>query len=140
MTPRPASPEEAQEAVRACPRLLPRGGASKPALSTPDEGVASLELSGLRGVLEYEPGEFTFTALAGTPVGEVDALLAGQGQYLPFDPILAQRGATLGGTVGAGANGPGRQRYGGLRDFLLGVRFVNGEGKLVRGGARVVKN
>lgn len=140
MTLRPISPEEVQEAVRACPRLLPRGAGSKPALSTPADGAASLELAGLRGVLEYEPGEFTFTALAGTPVGEVEALLADKGQYLPFDPILVQRGATLGGTVAAGANGPGRQRYGGLRDFLLGIQFVDGEGRLVRGGAKVVKN
>ena len=56
------------------------------------------------------------------------------GQYLPFDPPLAGKGATLGGTVAAGLSGPSRHRYGGLRDFLLGVRFVDGEGRAVRGG------
>jgi glycolate oxidase FAD binding subunit len=91
-------------------------------------------------VLEYDPAEYTFTALAGTSVVEVEKLLAERGQYLPCDPILGQRGATLGGTVAAGVNGPGRQRYGGVRDFLIGLRFVDGQGKLVRGGGKVVKN
>ncbi len=140
MTLRPTTPAEAQALVRANPRLLPRGGGSKPALSTPPEGVPALELAGLSGVLEYEPAEYTFTALAGTPVAEVEKLLGQQGQYLPFDPPLVQQGATLGGTVAAGVNGPGRQRYGGVRDFLIGVRFIDGEGKLVHGGGKVVKN
>lgn len=140
MTPRPASPEEVQDIVRTSPRLLPRGGGSKPALSTPPGAVPILELSGLSGVLEYEPDEYTFTALAGTPVATVESLLAQHGQYLPFDPILAQRRATLGGTVAAGLSGPGRQRYGGVRDFLIGVRFIDGQGQLVHGGGKVVKN
>jgi glycolate oxidase FAD binding subunit len=89
--------------------------------------------------LAYEPGEFTFTALAGTPVGEVKQLLAEQGQYLPFDPLLVERGATLGGVVAAGTAGPGRYRYGGVRDLLMGVRFVDGLGRLVGGGGQVVK-
>jgi glycolate oxidase FAD binding subunit len=59
---------------------------------------------------------------------------------MPFDPLLARRGATLGGTVAANTAGPGRYRYGGVRDFLLGVRFVDGEGNLIRGGGKVVKN
>lgn len=140
MTLQPATPEEVQAAVKSQPCLLARGGGSKPALSTPPAGVSSLDLSGLAGVLEYEPEEYTFTALAGTPVAEVESLLSQQGQYLPFDPILAQQGATLGGTVAAGANGPGRQRYGGIRDFLLGLRFVDGESQLIRSGGKVVKN
>jgi glycolate oxidase FAD binding subunit len=99
-----------------------------------------LALGGLSGVLEYESSEFTFTALAATPIADVEKLVAEHGQYLPFDPPLAKSGATLGGTVAAGLSGPGRYRYGGVRDFLLGVRFVNGEGELVRGGGKVVKN
>jgi glycolate oxidase FAD binding subunit len=140
MSLRPATVEETQALVQANPRLLPRGGGSKPVLSTPPEGVSSLELSGLSGVLEYEPEEYTFTALAGTPVAEVENLLAQRGQYLPFDPPLAQQGSTLGGTVAAGVNGPGRQRYGGVRDFLIGLRFIDGQGRLVHGGGKVVKN
>lgn len=130
-----------QDAVRSSKTpLRPRGAGTKPALSAPLEGAASLELGGLRGVLEYNPGEFVFTALAGTPVAEVEALLAEHGQYLPFDPLLAARGATLGGTVAAGLSGPGRYRYGGVRDFILGVKYVDGAGELVRGGGKVVKN
>jgi glycolate oxidase FAD binding subunit len=148
MATRPTKIEEVQAAARDYARLLPRGGGTKPALSTPPDGVAAfdsppltqLDLAALSGVLEYEPGEFTFTALAGTRIAEVNALLDEHGQYLPFDPLLVERGATLGGTVAAGISGPGRYRYGGVRDFLLGVRFVDGEGRLVRGGAKVVKN
>jgi glycolate oxidase FAD binding subunit len=70
----------------------------------------------------------------------VQAELAKHGQYLPFDPPLAAEGATLGGTVAAGLSGPGRLRYGGVRDFIIGVRWVDGSGELIRGGGKVVKN
>ena len=66
--------------------------------------------------------------------------LARHGQYLPFDPILSAHGSTLGGAVAAGVSGSGRYRYGGVRDFLLGVQFLDGKGRLVRGGGKVVKN
>jgi glycolate oxidase FAD binding subunit len=137
---RPTTPQEVQEAVLTHPRLRPRGAGTKPALSSPKEGEALLDLSGLRGILEYEPEEFVFTALAGTPLREIEAALKAHGQYLPFDPPLLGKGATLGGTVAAGLSGPMRHRYGGVRDFILGVRFVDGEGRLVRGGGKVVKN
>jgi glycolate oxidase FAD binding subunit len=73
-------------------------------------------------------------------VKELSAHLAEHGQYLPFDPLLAEAGATLGGTVAAGTSGPGRYRYGGVRDFILGIAFVDGEGRLIRSGGAVVKN
>lgn len=128
--------EQIQDAVRSRSSLQVTAGGSKPALS----GDANLSLAGLSGVLEYDPSEFTFTALAATPIADVVRLVGEHGQYLPFDPPLAKSGATLGGTVAAGLSGPGRYRYGGVRDFLLGIRFVNGEGELVRGGGKVVKN
>ncbi|MDA2930894.1 FAD-binding protein [Acidobacteria bacterium AH-259-O06] len=136
----PKTAEEVQEAVRSHSQLVPRGGSSKPALSTPPEGVPNLDLCRLSGVIEYDPAEFTFIARAGTPVSEVEALLAEHGQFLPFDPIMVKSGATLGGTVAAGTSGPGCYRYGGVRDFLLGIRFVTGEAELVQGGSKVVKN
>ncbi|AWR87587.1 FAD-binding protein [Meiothermus taiwanensis] len=136
----PTSPAEVQEAVRAHRRVLARGGGSKPALSTPAEGQTVLEMKGLSGVVEYDPGEYVLVAKAGTPLAQVEELLAQHGQYLPFDPPLAEQGATLGGTVAAGLSGPMRQRYGGVRDFILGVQFVDGEGQLVRAGGKVVKN
>jgi glycolate oxidase FAD binding subunit len=120
--------------------LRPSGGRTKPGLSAPGPGHVQLDLSQLTGVLDYQPDECTFTALAGTPVEAIEALLAEHGQCLPFEAPFAARGATLGGTVAAGLNGPGRARYGGVRDFLIGARFVDGEGRLVRGGGRVVKN
>ncbi len=140
MTLQITSVRELQDAVREHVRVHVRGGGSKPALSTPPEDAVLLDISGLSGVLEYEPEEFTFTAKAGTPVLQVQAMLAEQGQYLPFDPPLADAGATLGGVVAAGTNGPARYRYGGVRDFLIGIRFVDGRGELVRGGGKVVKN
>lgn len=137
---RPITVEQVQDAVRAGPRVALRGGGSKPALASPQNGVALIALSALSGMLEYDPAEFTFTALAGTRLADVMPLLEGQGQYLPFDPPLAAHGATLGGTVAAGLSGPGRYRSGGLRDFILGVRYVDGEGNVIRAGSKVVKN
>ncbi len=136
------SVDEIQEAVRGAKSVRVRGGGSKPALSQRHchEDVQWLNLSTLSGVIDYQPDEYTFTARAGTPVAEMSALLEEKGQYLPFDPPLAERGATLGGTVAAGLSGAGRYRYGGIRDFLIGIRFVDGKGQEVRGGGAVVKN
>ena len=137
----PASFEELADAVRSTPRLLAVGAGTKPRLSCVDSvDVVKLSTAGLRGISEYDPTEFTFTAAAGAPLREIAAALAERGQYLPFDPMLADAGATLGGTVAAGLSGPGRFRFGGLRDFILGVRFVDGAGRLIRMGGKVVKN
>ncbi len=133
---------EIQEVVRGANRVRVRCGGSKPALSLRNslDGAQALDLSNLKGVVDYQPDEYTFTARAGTPIAEMAALLAEEGQYLPFDPPLAERGATLGGTVAAGLSGAGRYRYGGIRDFLIGIRFVDGRGQEIRGGGAVVKN
>jgi glycolate oxidase FAD binding subunit len=136
---------EVQDAVRAAPpapRLLPVAGATKPALSTPPpgDGAVALDVSGLRGIVEYDPAELTFTALAATPVAEVVEALAEHGQYLPFDPPFAAAGATLGGAVASGTSGANAFRHGGVRDFVIGVRFVDGTGRVVAGGGKVVKN
>lgn len=135
----PTNPAQVQDAVRSLPRLLPHGAQTKPALAIAP-GAIPLDLRGLTGILEYDPGEYTFTALAGTPLREITAALAQHGQALPFDPPLVETGATLGGTIAAGLSGSGRYRYGGLRDFIVGVRIVDGSGRLVRGGGKVVKN
>jgi glycolate oxidase FAD binding subunit len=132
--------EEAQEALRGHERVLARGGGTKPALSSPPEGTATLDMSGLTGIEEYDPEELTFIARAGTPLSEIEDALAENRQYLPFDPPLVGAGATLGGSVGAGASGPLRYRNGGVRDFIIGVRFLDGEGTVVTAGGRVVKN
>jgi glycolate oxidase FAD binding subunit len=132
---------EFQDTVRSSHKVLPRGGGTKPALSTPvDDALTVLDVSRLNGIIEYEPGEYTFTAYAGAPLKKIVAALAEHGQYLPFDPLLVEQGATLGGTVAANTAGPGRVRYGGVRDFILGARFIDGQGQVVRGGGKVVKN
>lgn len=135
----PANVAELKKIIRSHPRLSPRGNGSKTAL-VPPEGVTPLDLSGLVGLLEYQPSEYTFTALAGTTLSEVNQTLANNGQFLPFDPPLSERGATLGGTVAAGLSGPGRYRFGGVRDFILAIQFLDADGELVRGGGKVVKN
>jgi glycolate oxidase FAD binding subunit len=134
----PANTAELVEAVRSTPRVIAVGAGTKPRLSAVD--AVRISTAKLSGMVEYEPSEFTFTALAGTPVREIAATLAARGQYLPFDPLWVDAGATLGGTVASGVSGPGRFRFGGLRDFILGVRFVDGAGRLLRLGGKVVKN
>lgn len=136
----PECSEEIQTAILQHKHIVVRGGATKPALRVNDQNATLLDMRRLSGLVEYEPGEFTFTARAGTSLREVAAALAEHGQYLPFDPPFVEQGATLGGAVAAGLSGSGRHRYGGVRDFLIGVRFVDGQGRLVRGGGKVVKN
>lgn len=136
----PESIEAVQSAICAHERLVVRGGGTKPPLSAAAPDQAVLSMHRLTGIVEYAPGEFVFTARAGTRLQEIAATLAEHRQYLPFDPPLAPAGATLGGAIATGLSGSGRQRYGGVRDFLIGVRFVDGQGRLVRGGGKVVKN
>lgn len=132
----PATIEELQDAVRSTERVRVRGAGTKTALSR----GATISTEKLTGILEYEPSEYTFTALAGTPIVDIQSALAENGQFLIFDPPLAEAGATLGGTVSAGLSGPGRFRFGGVRDFILGVRMVTGDARIVFGGGKVVKN
>jgi glycolate oxidase FAD binding subunit len=136
----PTSADELADAVRSSPRVVAVGAGTKPRLAAVGGEFVRVSTQKLRGIVEYEPSEFTFTALAGTPVKEIVAELASRGQHLPFDPPLAQAGATLGGTVAAGLSGPGRFRFGGVRDFILGGKFVDGAGRLLRMGGKVVKN
>lgn len=132
--------EELRAQIRGQQRVCACGGGSKTALACTNGEVAQVSTAGLSGLSEYEPDEFTFTALAGTPITEIKRILAEQDQYLPFDPVLVESGATLGGTVAAGLSGAGRYRYGGVRDFILGVQFIDSQGELVRSGGKVVKN
>jgi glycolate oxidase FAD binding subunit len=135
----PSTLDELVDAVKSAPQVIPVGAGTKANLSAVPNAVP-ISTARLSGVLDYGPTEFTFTALAGTPVREIIAALAKEGQYLPFDPPFAAAGSTLGGMVAAGLNGSGRLRFGGLRDFILGVRFVDGQGQLLRMGGKVVKN
>ena len=99
-----------------------------------------LDVSGLRGILSYEPKELVISALAGTPLSEIEATLAEQGQMLPFEPPHFGAGATLGGTIAAGLSGPRRPYAGSARDFVLGARILSGKGEILRFGGEVMKN
>ncbi len=136
---RPLTVSKIQECIRDQARVGARGGGTKTALQ-PVEGVTVLEMTDLRGILDYQPEEFTITAWAGSRLMDVQQELAKKGQFLPFDPVLVEKGGTLGGAVASGLSGPGRYRFGGVRDFLLGVKFVDGSGNLVNSGGKVVKN
>jgi glycolate oxidase FAD binding subunit len=120
------------------------GGGTRP-LGKPVAGEA-LSLSDLSGIVEYEPGALTLVARAGTPVAEIEAALAAEGQRLAFEPmdhrrLMGTEGTpTIGGVVAANVSGPRRVAVGACRDFLLGVRFVDGTGRVLKNGGRVMKN
>ncbi|WP_353390864.1 FAD-binding protein [Ruegeria sp. HU-ET01832] len=106
----------------------------------------TIETGGLSGITLYEPGALTVVAQAGTPVAEIEAALEAEGQQLAFEPmdhrgLLGTNGApTIGGVVAANISGPRRIQAGACRDFLLGVRYVDGKGQVVKNGGRVMKN
>ncbi len=137
----PASVEELQQMVTASmPAPLRLAGAGTKATTTVGNGAQVLTLRTLSGIISYNPAECVFTALAGTPVAEIHEVLAAHQQYLPFDPTHVRAGGTIGGTVASGLSGSGRYRYGGVRDFIIGARVVDGHGRLIASGGQVVKN
>ena len=120
--------------------VVPRGGGHALALGgVPAKVDLALDLSGLDAIVEYNPDDLTVTVQAGCTAGALAATLAARRQTLPIDPPgWATR--TLGGIAATAASGPLRVRYGTLRDLLLGVRFVQADGVITWGGAKVVKS
>lgn len=119
--------------------LIIHGGGSKTFYGSADEG----EVLGTRkftGVVDYQPKELVLTARAGTPLAEIEALLAEQNQMLAFEPPHFKGPATLGGCIAAGLSGPRRPYAGAARDFVLGVRIIDGTGQPLRFGGQVIKN
>ena len=94
-----------------------------------------LDVSGYRGIVAYEPTELFITAKCGTPLADIEAALAAKGQMLACEPPNLS-GATVGGCVAAGLSGPRRQQAGAVRDFVLGVKLVDGSGQVLDFGER----
>ena len=98
-----------------------------------------LDVAAYRGIVAYEPTELYITARCGTPLAEIEAALAEKGQMLACEPPRFS-GATVGGCVAAGLSGPRRQQAGAVRDFVLGVKLVDGTGQVLNFGGQVMKN
>ncbi|MFZ4654674.1 MAG: glycolate oxidase subunit GlcE [Methylococcaceae bacterium] len=93
-----------------------------------------------QGVVTYEPEELFITVRAGTPLPELEDILDSKGQYLAFEPLRFGAGGTVGGMVAAGLSGPRRMRSGPIRDYILGIRILDGLGRELRFGGTVIKN
>ena len=134
-----ATAERVRLAAVSGDRLRIRGGGSKDFYGQALEGEL-LDTAALTGIVSYEPSELVVTALAGTPLTQLEALLAAQGQYLPFEPPIFSPQSTVGGMVAAGLSGPARASVGAVRDFVLGVKLINGKGESLTFGGQVMKN
>lgn len=99
-----------------------------------------LTLGAHRGVVAYDPSELVITARAGTPMIEIEALLAAHGQMLAFEPPVFGAASTIGGTVAAGLSGSRRPFAGALRDYVLGAKILDGRGEVLNFGGTVFKN
>ncbi len=139
---RPTDVDTLQDIVRAgdVGGLRIAGGGTKSALGRSVNAHATIDATGIRGIITYEPAELILVARPGTPLSEVEDLLAAEGQHLAFEPPHWGSTATLGGTVSCGLSGPRRFKAGALRDFVLGAQIVDGSGTCTRSGGRVVKN
>ncbi len=120
--------------------VIPRGGGTQLDYGAPPRRAdIILSLARLNGVIEHAPHDLTVTVRAGTPLADLQRLLGEARQWLALDPPLAP-GATIGGIIATNASGPRRQRYGGVRDQIIGVRVALSDGTIARGGGKVVKN
>jgi glycolate oxidase FAD binding subunit len=144
MTIFPTTEAELSEAITSTTTPLVISGGGTRRVRTADG--AHLSTARLSGIVDYEPGALTMVAKAGTPLSDIQAALAAEHQQLAFEPslmgsVLGQDGqSTIGGVFATNASGPRRIQAGAARDFLLGVRFVDGAGNVVKNGGRVMKN
>jgi len=116
-----------------------RGGGTKDFYGNEPRGEI-LDTRAYAGIVSYEPTELVITARAGTALSEIETTLASEGQMLPFEPPHFGPAATFGGCIAAGLSGPRRAAAGALRDFVLGVRVVDGRGRVLGFGGQVMKN
>jgi glycolate oxidase FAD binding subunit len=128
--------------------ILVRGAATKLGMLRPVQAAGSLSTANLTGTTLYAPKELVVSARAGTPIAEIERMLAAEGQHLIAEPpdygrLLGsdpQARQTLGGVVATNLSGPRRVAWGAMRDHVLGVRAVDGTGTVIRSGGRVLKN
>lgn len=99
-----------------------------------------LDVRDIAGIVDYEPTELVITARAGTPIDEIESAMGASGQMLAFEPPRFAPGGTLGGAIAAGLSGPRRPYTGSARDLVLGVKIVDGTGRALSFGGRVMKN
>jgi glycolate oxidase FAD binding subunit len=119
--------------------LRVRGGGTKDFYGGPHLGDV-LETGSYAGIVDYQPTELVITARAGTSLAAIEAAMSARGQMLGFEPPHYGEGATLGGAIASGLSGPRRPYAGAVRDFLLGVRILDGIGQDLAFGGRVMKN
>lgn len=119
--------------------LVIRGGGSKHFYGRAVEGEI-VDTRPCTGIISYEPSELVLTARAGTPLAEIENVLAAQKQMLAFEPPAFGGAATLGGVVACGLSGPRRPYSGSVRDYVLGVTCINGRGEIMKFGGQVMKN
>lgn len=136
------SVEEIVEAVRVAASsktpLAITGGGSKAHLGDAVEGRA-LTMDSYNGVISYEPTELVVTVRSGTSMDSLTQTLSGEGQCLPFEPPLL-KGSTIGGVLACGLSGPARPFTGSARDYVLGMRLINGQAEDLSFGGEVMKN
>ena len=121
-------------------RLRIQGGNTKHFYGDTQAQVQVLDTRAWSGIVSYEPSELVVTVKAGTPLAELEAVLAEKGQCLAYEPPHFGPGATVGGMVAAGLAGPARAAVGGVRDHVLGVQLLNGLGESLTFGGQVMKN
>ena len=116
-----------------------RGGGTKDWYGQRLEGEI-LDTRGYSGIVDYEPTELVITARCGTPLAEIETIVAERNQMLAFEPPHFGPDATVGGTIAAGLAGPRRASSGGVRDFVLGAKLLDGKGDVLSFGGQVMKN
>ena len=131
--------EQVKQAATDNSTLRIHGGNSKAFYGNPVSGE-NLDTREHYGILEYEPSELVIRARSGTPLADIEALLAEQHQMLTFEPPHFATGGTLGGAVASGLSGPRRPFAGAVRDAVLGVGLINGRGEALNFGGQVMKN
>jgi len=120
--------------------VAPAGGCTQQDIGgVPERVDILLRTTRMNTIERYDPGDLTVSINAGMPFAQVQQRLAEHQQWLPFDAANLDRG-TVGGLLATGAAGPLKSAFGGMRDFCIGVQFVTVDGKIAKGGGRVVKN